>query len=327
MSLHLIHIVLLICAGKLISCDALASILKASPSSLRRDKVRSLQSDADDDNYADGRHEKIATVVEKNQMPGISPDVCYGTLSSNNGIFGVISDNVLNVTFDYEVTTKTAVNGDTLANDYLPKIEDLFSQSFFKNGPLCCAPNTLIVPRNVQSPDESVISNIVGVDATSLGLIDNGRECDVPAQNCTVVNGTLRFYTDQNAAFNISDQILNRVIDYLGNDLYKCAHSSIDSLAYREPLVSNLDILNAPPLTSDEEFNQATGKLSFSPRDPDSDSTVLYSFVGVVGASMLAVISVLLWRKRREGRDTEFNTNAAAEDGVWWDGKLERTVE
>lgn len=192
-----------------------------------------------------GIHQYYRHEVKPNPRDAVYKDLhvmCVDSLYKSDGVvYGDKTNITISVIFKYEVSTSIPLDDEIFMNDYLPRIKDLFAQSFFKDHPLCCD-----YLRPMAKPSSafttSVISMISGVDATIFSdRINSNTKCAfaVEGDACKVVSGSLLLYlTDQDAILETdSDKIakdaIKRVELYMSKDFYACVHPMISSLVFR----------------------------------------------------------------------------------------------
>jgi len=192
-----------------------------------------------------GIHQYYRHEVKPHPRDAVYKDLhvmCVDSLYKSDGVvYGDKTNITISVIFNYEVSTNIPLDDEIFMNNYLPRIKDLFAQSFFKDHPLCCD-----YLRPMAKPSSafttSVISMISGVDATIFSdRINSNTKCAfaVEGDACKVVSGSLLLYlTDQDVILEIdSDKTtkdaIKRVELYMSKDFYACAHPMISSLVFR----------------------------------------------------------------------------------------------
>jgi len=262
-----------------VRCDSMhyGSVFKSlssyvSPSDARRD-LDTLESDDDDYGVThSSRHE--VKVLERNGQD--RQNMCMDTLGSIEGVYGSKTSNLVVVTFEYEVTTETPVEDEAFRNEYLPNIQELFAQSFFKDDPLCCDPSA-VTARSGPTSAVSIIDNVSGVDTEVLDTIDeipcNNAES---GENCKVIKGNVQIYiNDQDVESETISNALNRVMFHMEKGSYSCAHSSIGSINVR--------------VEGDPDSAIKITSADTNADEPPVSVSVVGVLIGVCGAAVLIV--------------------------------------
>jgi len=295
-----------------VRCDSMhyGSVFKSlssyvSPSDARRD-LDTLESDDDDYGVThSSRHE--VKVLERNGQD--RQNMCMDTLGSIEGVYGSKTSNLVVVTFEYEVTTETPVEDEAFRNEYLPNIQELFAQSFFKDDPLCCDPSA-VTARSGPTSAVSIIDNVSGVDTEVLDTIDeipcNNAES---GENCKVIKGNVQIYiNDQDVESETISNALNRVMFHMEKGSYSCAHSSIGSINVRvEGDQIDFVALEIPPVETPSIIGEPDSAIKIRGTDTTTDEPpVSVSVVGVIiGVCVASVLVVGGAFKKLQGKIDE----------------------